>query len=57
MVFKLVELGLIYMLFLVYKNVFLDWYGIMFQIEEYVRNKWVNLFEIVDYFLGGIRGN
>lgn len=30
MVFKLVELGLIYMLFLVYKNVFLDWYGIMF---------------------------
>ena len=54
---KLVELGLIHMPSSAYKNVFPDWYGITLQTEEYVRNKWVNLFEIVDYFPGGIRGN
>ena len=54
---KLVEAGLICVPSSGYKNVFPDWYTITLQTEDYVRNKWVDLFEIIDYIPGGIRGN
>ncbi|MCL2932547.1 MAG: glycosyltransferase [Trichodesmium sp. MAG_R03] len=39
------------------KRVFPDWYQTTYQTEDYVRNKWVSEFEIIDFLPGGIRGN
>ncbi|MGD1713247.1 class I SAM-dependent methyltransferase, partial [Dapis sp. BLCC M172] len=39
------------------KKVFPDWYQTTYQTEDYIRNKWVSEFEIIDFIPGGIRAS
>ena len=38
-------------------KVFPDWYQTTYQTEDYIRNKWVSEFEIIDFIPGGIRAS